>query len=251
MFCYQCQETAKNIGCTVRGVCGKDETTANHMDVLVYAVKGLAYMAQKKAAAGKSIKEEGNLILRALFSTITNANFDVERIKALIYEVVDRTQKLKDQYGQGEDLPKYVQFVPKNDQDLEAAFDVAAVKSTEDEDIRSLREFIIYGIKGIAAYGDHASILGFEDEEVYREVIDELVATTENLSIDELAGVLVQTGNTAVKTMALLDQANTSTYGHPEITKVNIGTRSNPGILISGHDLKDMSELLEQTREPV
>ena len=248
MFCYQCQETAKNIGCTVRGVCGKDETTANHMDVLVYAVKGLAYMAQKKAAAGKSIKEEGNLILRALFSTITNANFDVERIKALIYEVVDRTQKLKDQYGQGEDLPKYVQFVPKNDQDLEAAFDVAAVKSTEDEDIRSLREFIIYGIKGIAAYGDHASILGFEDEEVYREVIDELVATTENLSIDELAGVLVQTGNTAVKTMALLDQANTSTYGHPEITKVNIGTRSNPGILISGHDLKDMSELLEQTQ---
>lgn len=248
MFCYQCQETAKNIGCTVRGVCGKDETTANHMDVLVYAVKGLAHMAQKKAAAGKSIKEEGNLILRALFSTITNANFDVERIKALIYETIDRTQKLVDQYGQGEDLPEYVQFAPKSDQDLEAAFDVAAVKATEDEDIRSLREFIIYGIKGIAAYGDHASILGFENEEVYREVIDELVATTENLSIDELAGVLVQTGNTAVKTMALLDQANTSTYGHPEITKVNIGTRSNPGILISGHDLKDMSELLEQTQ---
>lgn len=248
MFCYQCQETAKNSGCTVRGVCGKDETTANHMDVLVYAVKGLAYMAQKKAAAGESIKGEGNFILRALFSTITNANFDVERIKALTYEAIDRTQKLIDQYAQREDLPKYVQFTPQSDRELEAAFDAAGVKATEDEDVRSLREFIIYGIKGIAAYGDHASILGFEDEEVYREVIDELVATTEDLGIDELAGVLVQTGNTAVKTMALLDQANNSTYGHPEITKVNIGTRGNPGILISGHDLKDMSELLEQTQ---
>src|SRR6056297_1319987 len=116
MFCYQCQETAKNVGCTVRGVCGKDDNTANHMDVLVYTVKGLAYMAQKKALAGKSIKEEGNFILRALFSTITNANFDAERIKALTYEAIERTQKLIDQYGQGEVLPEYVTFAAKSDQ---------------------------------------------------------------------------------------------------------------------------------------
>ncbi len=248
MFCYQCQETAKNIGCTVRGVCGKDDITANHMDVLVYAVKGIAYMAQKKAAAGKSISDEGNFILRALFSTITNANFDVERIKALTYEAIDRKQKLIDQYTGDEELPEYVKFTAKNEQELEAAFDRAGVKATKDEDVRSLREFIVYGVKGIAAYGEHAAVLGYEDEEIYTEVVDELVATMQDLSIEDLAGVLVKTGHTAVKTMALLDQANTGTYGHPEMTKVNIGTRDNPGILISGHDLKDMHELLEQTK---
>ncbi len=248
MFCYQCQETAKNIGCTVRGVCGKDENTANHMDVLVYTVKGLAYMAQKKEQTGESINDEGNFILRALFSTITNANFDVERIKALTYEAIERKQKLIDRYGQDEELPEYVRFTAKNDQELEAAFDTASVKATGNEDVRSLREFIVYGVKGIAAYGDHAAILGYEDEEVYTEVVDELVATMQDLSLEDLAGVLVKTGHTAVKVMALLDQANTGTYGHPEMTKVNIGTRDKPGILISGHDLKDMHELLEQTK---
>ncbi|MFW5807020.1 MAG: hydroxylamine reductase [Spirochaetota bacterium] len=248
MFCFQCQEAAKNIGCTTRGVCGKDDVTANHMDVLVYNLKGLAYLARKKAQAGASIAEEGNFIIRALFATITNANFDTDRITELTFEVLERKKALASRHASGEKLPAAAAFDTKSIAELEAAFAAASVLATEDEDVRSLREFIVYGLKGIAAYGEHAAILGYEDEEIYREVIDELVATLEENDLGKLTEVLVATGNTAVKTMALLDSANTGTYGHPEITKVNIGTRNRPGILISGHDLKDMAELLEQTK---
>ncbi|MFP4012406.1 MAG: hydroxylamine reductase [Spirochaetaceae bacterium] len=248
MFCFQCQEAAKNVGCTTRGVCGKDDVTANHMDVLVYNLKGLAYLARKKAQAGESIAEEGNFIIRALFATITNANFDTDRITELTFEVLERKKALASRYASGEKLPAAAAFDAKSIAELEAAFAAASVLATEDEDVRSLREFIVYGLKGIAAYGEHAAILGYEDEEIYREVIDELVATLEENDLGKLTEVLVATGNTAVKTMALLDSANTGTYGHPEITKVNIGTRNRPGILISGHDLKDMAELLEQTK---
>ncbi len=249
MFCFQCQEAAKNVGCTTRGVCGKEDVTANHMDVMVYNLKGLAYLAQKKAAAGESIADEGNFIMRALFARITNANFDTDRITELTFEAVERKKALAATYATGEKLPPEAAFDAKSVPELEAAFAAASVLATEDEDVRSLREFIVYGIEGIAAYGEHAAILGYEDEEIYREVIDELVATIEDKSLEELTGVLVATGNTAVKTMALLDSANTETYGHPEITKVNIGTSDRPGILISGHDLKDMAELLEQTKD--
>ncbi|MFP3960561.1 MAG: hydroxylamine reductase [Spirochaetaceae bacterium] len=248
MFCFQCQEAAKNVGCTTRGVCGKDDVTANHMDVLVYNLKGLAYLARKKAQAGESIAEEGNFIIRALFATITNANFDTDRITELTFEVLERKKALASRYASGEKLPAAAAFDAKSTAELEAAFAAASVLATEDEDVRSLREFIVYGLKGIAAYGEHAAILGYEDEEIYREVMDELVATLEENDLGKLTEVLVATGNTAVKTMALLDSANTGTYGHPEITKVNIGTRNRPGILISGHDLKDMAELLEQTK---
>ncbi|MFP4232313.1 MAG: hydroxylamine reductase [Spirochaetaceae bacterium] len=248
MFCFQCQEAAKNVGCTTRGVCGKDDVTANHMDVLVYNLKGLAYLARKKAQAGASIAEEGNFIIRALFATITNANFDTDRITELTFEVLERKKALASRHASGEKLPAAAAFDAKSIAELEAAFAAASVLATEDEDVRSLREFIVYGLKGIAAYGEHAAILGYEDEEIYREVIDELVATLEENDLGKLTEVLVATGNTAVKTMALLDSANTGTYGHPEITKVNIGTRNRPGILISGHDLKDMAELLEQTK---
>ncbi|MFO8065704.1 MAG: hydroxylamine reductase [Spirochaetia bacterium] len=249
MFCYQCQEASKNVGCTTRGVCGKADETSNHMDVLVYNLKGLAYLAQKKAQAGESIADEGNFIMRALFATITNANFDTGRITELTFETLERKKALAATYATGEKLPAAAAFDAKTVDELESAFAVASVLATEDEDVRSLREFIVYGMKGLAAYGEHAAILGYEDEEIYREMIDELVATIEDKSLGELTETLVATGNTAVKTMALLDRANTGTYGHPEITKVNIGTQNRPGILISGHDLKDMAELLEQTKD--
>ncbi|MFW6292112.1 MAG: hydroxylamine reductase [Spirochaetota bacterium] len=249
MFCFQCQEAAKNVGCTTKGVCGKEDVTANHMDVLVYNLKGLAWLAARKAAAGESISSEAGFITRGLFATITNANFDTDRITALAFEAIERKQKLMPAYGSGADVPEAVSFTGSTVDELEEAFSAASVLATEDEDIRSLREFIVYGLKGIAAYADHASVLAYEDEEIYREIVEELSATIEQHTIEELTGILVETGNTAVKTMALLDSANTGTYGHPEITRVNIGTRDRPGILISGHDLKDMAELLEQTKE--
>ena len=249
MFCYQCEEAAKNVACTSRSVCGKDAVTANHMDVLVYNVKGLAYLARRKAETGVSIAEEGAFIIRALFATITNANFDTDRITQLTFDAIERKQALIAQYAPHERLPLQATFQGHTVAELEAAFTVASILATEDEDIRSLREFIVYALKGIAAYADHARVLGYEDEGIYREIVDALVATIEDRSIDELTGVLVATGTTAVNTMALLDAANTGTYGHPEITRVNIGTRNRPGILISGHDLKDMAELLEQTKD--
>ena len=249
MFCFQCQEAAKNVGCTTKGVCGKEDVTANHMDVLVYNLKGLAWLAARKAASGEPISDEAGFITRGLFATITNANFDTDRITALTFKAIERKQKLVPAYGSGADVPEAVRFTGSTVEELEEAFSAASVLATEDEDVRSLREFIVYGLKGLAAYADHAAVLGYEDETVYREIVEELSATIEEHTIDELTGILVATGNTAVKTMALLDSANTGTYGHPEITRVNIGTGSRPAILISGHDLRDMAELLEQTKD--
>ncbi len=249
MFCFQCQEAAKNVGCTTKGVCGKEDVTANHMDVLVYNLKGLAWLAARKAASGEPISDEAGFITRGLFATITNANFDTDRITALTFKAIERKQKLVPAYGSGADVPEAVRFTGSTVEELEEAFSAASVLATEDEDVRSLREFIVYGLKGLAAYADHAAVLGYEDESVYREIVDELSATIEEHTIDELTGILVATGNTGVKTMALLDSANTGTYGHPEITRVNIGTGSRPAILISGHDLRDMAELLEQTKD--
>lgn len=249
MFCFQCQEAAKNVGCTTKGVCGKEDVTSNHMDVLVYNLKGLAWLAARKAAAGDPIADEAGFITRGLFATITNANFDTDRITALTFEAIERKQRLVTAYGSGADVPEAVRFTGSTVKELEEAFSAASVLTTEDEDVRSLREFIVYGLKGLVAYADHAAVLGYEDESVYREIVEELSATIEEHTIDELTGILVATGNTAVKTMALLDSANTGTYGHPEITRVNIGTRNRPGILISGHDLRDMAELLEQTED--
>ncbi len=249
MFCHQCQETAKNSGCTSRGVCGKDHITANHMDVLIYNLKGLACLAQKKAEAGKSISDEVEMILGSLFATVTNVNFDAERIQGLTFSCIARKRSLVRELGPGADLPVEAAFDAQSVADLEQAFDAASILAIEDEDVRSLKSFIVYALKGISAYAEHARVLGRQDDELDREVVDELAATVGERSLDELTEVLVATGHTSAKTMRLLDAANTGTYGHPEITRVNIGTRNRPGILISGHDLKDMAELLEQTKD--
>lgn len=240
MFCYQCQETAKNTGCTVRGVCGKTEETANLQDLLVFTLKGLSLYAETAAALPI---ETGRFVSHALFATLTNTNFNPDDISALIAEAQRLRDGLKKTTGASVShesavwTGEFASIAPR-----------VGVLSTENEDVRSLRELLTYGLKGIAAYAHHAAVLGYEDESIYRFLMEGLAATTRDLTADQLVGLVMKAGETAVKTMALLDKANTSTYGNPEITKVNIGVRNNPGILISGHDLKDLEELLEQTQ---
>ena len=257
MFCYQCQETAKNEGCTVKGMCGKSEETANLQDLLIYALRGVAVYAKKAKELGISDRENGLFVTQALFNTITNANFDNDRIIDLIKKALSRREALKEKF-----LAAYKE---KNGREFDEALhhsatwfsgDVAefhekaksvGVLSTENEDVRSLRELLIIGVKGIAAYADHAAELGFEKDEIYDFFMESLASTTEDLSVDEMIALVLKAGEVAVTTMATLDEANTTTYGQPEITEVNLGVGSNPGILISGHDLKDMDELLKQT----
>lgn len=243
MFCYQCQETAKNIGCTVRGVCGKDQETANLMDLLVYVLKGISIFAEKGGA-----KEAGPFITSALFATITNANFDKNRIITLIREALQLRKKLKENFGQGKTgLHDSALWHSDSEEEFHRKAAEVGVQATENEDVRSLRELLIYGLKGISAYAHHAAVLGKENENIYQFLLEALVSTTQDLSVDEMVAMVLKAGENAVSVMALLDEANTSAYGHPEITKVNIGVRSSPGILVSGHDLRDMEELLKQT----
>ncbi len=245
MFCYQCQETLKNKACTIGGVCGKNERVANLEDVLVYTAKGVAVVAKK---AGVVDRQAAHFIARALFTTITNVNFDEDRIADSIREGLRIRDELKKTHSVSGDLHDSATWSGQTKEEFLAKWDDASILAEKNEDIRSLKELMIYGLKGIAAYADHAMILGYEDDDVWKFMIEGLAATTEEHSVDELIGLVMKTGETAVKVMALLDRANTETYGHPEITEVNIGVRNNPGILISGHDLKDMEELLEQTK---
>lgn len=247
MFCYQCQETARNTGCTVKGVCGKDEPTANLQDLLVYALQGMAIHAER--IGGPLDRKYGRFIAEALFSTITNANFDRERITELIETGLHLSDELRERAGDGTPEPLHgpsVWMAARDEFDRRAA-EVGILSYSDDEDARSLKSLLLYGIKGIAAYTDHAAVLGYYNDEIFDFLVKALAAITKDLSADELTGLVLEAGETAVKAMALLDGANTGTYGHPEITKVNIGVRSNPGILISGHDLRDMHDLLEQT----
>lgn len=247
MFCYQCQETAKNTGCTVKGVCGKTDSCANLQDALIYVLKGLSVYAEKASEKGALDNKYGRFVGQALFSTITNANFDDNKIYKLILAACDIRDELKELAG-AELAVEGGNWRPAN---IDEAIQVGAahgVLSQENEDVRSLRELTIYGVKGIAAYADHASVLSYEDPAVFNHMITALASTTKDLSVDDLIAMVMKTGEMGVATMALLDKANTETYGNPEITEVNIGVRNNPGILISGHDLKDMKELLEQTK---
>ncbi len=249
MFCYQCQETIKNTGCTKIGACGKAEPIANLQDLLVYVLKGLSIVGIKTKDKGTLDKKYGRFISKALFATITNANFDDARIISLIKEAIILRDELKsncETCSSGEVHDSVSWGADREEEFIEKAKHIG-VLSTENEDTRSLRELLIYGAKGIAAYADHAAVLGKENDLIYDFLIGALESTTGDLSVDEMVALVLKAGEFAVTTMALLDEANTAAYGNPEITKVNIGVRSNPGILISGHDLKDMEILLKQT----
>lgn len=245
MFCYQCQETAKGTGCNIAGVCGKKAETANLQDLLVFTLRGLAVVAEEAKAQGKLDNSVGLFISQALFATITNANFDNDRITVLIKESLAKRDALKAELGfsSTEDAVNW----NGSEAEFAAKAETVGVLSQPNEDVRSLRELLIYGLKGMAAYADHAAMLGYQKSEIFDFVISALVSTTQDLSVDEMIEQVMKCGEVAVTTMALLDEANTSTYGNPEITEVNLGVSNKPGILISGHDLKDMEELLKQT----
>jgi len=245
MFCFQCQEAAKGTGCTIAGVCGKKEDTAGLQDLLVYNLKGLSVVAQEAKKQNKLDDSIGLFICQALFATITNANFDNQRIKELIKTTIAKRDALKLAIGfnSNDDVVNW----NGAESEYTAKATQVGVLSQPNEDVRSLRELLIYGLKGMAAYTDHAAMLGFQNSDIYEFMISALAGTTRDLSVEEMIGQVLKCGEVAVTAMALQDEANTSTYGNPEITKVNIGVRNNPGILISGHDLKDMEELLKQS----
>ena len=249
MFCYQCQETAKNSGCTVKGVCGKAPDTAGLQDLLVFVLRGLSIWALQAKTQGPLDQKYGEFITKALFATITNANFDNERIIGLIRDGLALRDELRVACISSlpGDMPDAASWYSDEPEEYLTKAESVGALSTGDEDVRSLRELLIYGIKGIAAYADHAALLGHIDPEIHDFMMEALASTTQDLSTDEMVTLVMKAGEIAVKTMALLDKANTGAYGSPELTKVSIGTRTNPGILISGHDLKDMEELLEQT----
>ncbi len=257
MYCFQCQETAKNTGCTVKGVCGKPEDTADIQDLLIFVLRGIAVYGERLKELGVSDKEAGLFVARSLFATITNVNWDNDRFTAMIREALERRDQLKNRFlaaykeKNGKDfdepLPDAATWVSNAPAEFAEKAKSVGVLATGNEDVRSLRELLIIGLKGIAAYADHAATLGFEKDEIYDFMMEALASTTKDLRVDEMIGLVMKAGETAVNTMALLDEANTTAYGHPEITEVNIGVRNNPGILISGHDLKDMEELLVQT----
>jgi hydroxylamine reductase len=248
MFCYQCQETAKNTGCTIKGVCGKNEEVAKLQDLLVYAVKGISEIVVKSKTDAAEIHTINHEVLTSLFITITNANFDADAIEKQIVKVLKLRDQLAKDTGYNGNQDAAVFTVDSRESMLSKASQVG-VLATENEDIRSLRELIIYGIKGLAAYTEHAYNIGKEDVSIYSFIYEGLAATLDDsLTADDLVALTLKTGEYGVTGMALLDEANTSRYGNPEITSVNIGVRKNPAILISGHDLTDMEQLLEQTK---
>ena len=248
MFCYQCQETAKGTGCEVRGVCGKNEEVAKLQDLLIYVTKGISEIVVKGKVDVKSISEVNHEVLKSLFITITNANFDDGAIENQIYKMIGLRNELKKQVSDV-NLGDAAEFEVSDRASMLDKASKVGVLSTENEDVRSLREMIIYGLKGMAAYTDHALNIGKEDLAINAFIYEALASTLDDsLSADDLVALTLKTGEFGVKAMALLDEANTSKYGNPEITSVNIGVRNNPGILISGHDLTDLEQLLEQTK---
>ncbi len=248
MFCYQCQETAGCTGCTRVGVCGKTADVAAMQDLLVYVTKGLSAVTTALRAQGLPVEQAVNhLITLNLFTTITNANFDKEAIEARIRATLEAKTDLLARVKERESLPEAALWDGSGDWTVKAA--QVGVLSTENEDIRSLRELITYGLKGLSAYSKHANALMQDDDEVDAFLQRALAATLDDsLTADDLVALTLETGKYGVQGMALLDQANTGAYGNPEITRVNIGVGKNPGILVSGHDLKDLEQLLEQTQ---
>jgi len=253
MFCHQCQEAAKGVGCTVRGVCGKTDDVSNLQDLVIYLLKGLSAYNLEAKKLGLNTNKVDKYITESLFTTITNANFDKDAFENRIKTLISLRDEVKAQVVKaGGNIDSIKHDSATWTAASLGAFETKALEvgflSIENEDIRSLHSLITFGLKGLAAYVEHAFNLGYEDEELYSFMQKALVdLTNENATADELIALTMKSGELGVKAMALLDSANTSTYGHPEITKVNIGVRNNPAILISGHDLKDMEELLKQT----
>ena len=251
MFCYQCQETAGCKGCTVKGVCGKSADLAKLQDLLVYIVRGISAVSVKAREVGVIDKDVDNFVVESLFATITNANFDesvfVSRAKQGLALREALKVKAKNAGADLTNLPEAAMWTGETEEALNAKAGTVGVLATENEDIRSLRELITYGAKGLCAYLKHAKALNYDDDEIHGFMHKALASTLEDLSVDELVALTLSMGEYGVKGMALLDKANTESYGNPEITKVNIGVRNNPAILISGHDLRDMEQLLEQT----
>jgi hydroxylamine reductase len=254
MFCYQCQETAGGKGCTKVGVCGKTSEVANLQDLMIYTLKGISVLGVKADEIGYKMPGLDRFMIDGLFMTITNANFDKDRFFAKIKEGLQLRDELKatliEKGVELGSLADSATFAVNSNDEITFKSNSAevGVLATENKDVRSLRELIIYGLKGMAAYAEHASNLGYENEDISKFIRKALAATLDDsLTADDLVALTMETGKYGVEVMALLDKANTSTYGNPEITEVNIGVRNNPAILVSGHDLKDFEELLEQT----
>lgn len=249
MFCFQCQETAGNKGCMFGGVCGKKPETANLQDLLIYVTKGLSEITTRLRSEGKEIPAAiDRLITTNLFMTITNANFDDDRFIDRINETLSSRDELFEQLHDDTGLSDAASWQCRTAEERTLKADKVGVLDTGNEDLRSLRELTLYGLKGMAAYNKHANVLGYADTAIDAFLQKALAKTLDDsLSTDDLTSLVLETGSFGVKVMALLDTANTSTYGNPEITKVELGVRNNPAILISGHDLRDLEMLLEQT----
>ncbi len=253
MFCYQCQETAKGVGCTIAGVCGKKEDVSNLQDLLIHVLKGISLYSSKARSAGYSDNKLNRFVIESLFTTITNANFD----KVIFYERIRKALEWREEIkniaaSKGVDITKITHdaalWTADTNESCEEKAKSVGTLSFQDEDIRSLVHLVLFGIKGMAAYAEHASNLGFENEQVHTFIQHALAEITRNdLEVPYLVNMVMECGKNGVEVMSLLDAANTSRYGNPEITKVDIGVRGNPGILISGHDLRDLEDLLDQT----
>lgn len=249
MFCNQCQETLNVKGCTKNGVCGKKGEVADLQDRLLYVLKSISLFDLKAREYGLNEEVTDRFVLDGFFATLTNTNFDKKAVESYIKKGFEIRDSIKAKLPPGmlpseKDLPAVATVTPENIESMDIA-----VHSTQDEDIRSLRELLTYGLKGLAAYAHHAYILGYKDESIYEFIEKGLISTTDNsLGMDALLGLVMECGQKGVSVLALLDKANTETYGNPEPTAVNIGVRNRPGILISGHDLRDLEQLLEQTK---
>ena len=247
MFCNQCQETAKNTGCTIKGVCGKSEETSNIQDLLIYASQGLSYVAIEARKEGIDTNLASKHITNCLFMTITNANYDDHSLIQATKDCIQLRDSLKSQVKLSENHSS-ISWNGKTDAEFhDKAKEVGTLTYDTDEDIRGLKQYVLFGIKGMAAYAEHAFNLGYESQEIYNFMEESLVMITKPIALKDALNWVMRTGEYGVKVMSLLDDANTATFGNPEITKVKIGVGKNPGILISGHDLKDLEQLLIQT----
>lgn len=247
MFCFQCQEAAKGIGCTIKGVCGKDDTVAGLQDLLIHTLKEISLIVRKGQLATADLTEVSHQVVNSLFMTITNANFDADAIDAQIRKMVQLREDLKNT-NPGIETGETASWQSGDRASMLETAKLVGVLATDNEDVRSLRELVIYGLKGMAAYTEHAFNLGKENPAIYEFMYEALSSVLDDsLTADQLVALVLKTGEYGVQAMALLDEANTSAYGNPEITEVNIGVRNRPAILISGHDLRDMEQLLEQT----